>query len=170
MNPAELRAKYAAMPPLFSQGDYLNVEEAGPCYVCDRIRELRTKGVPEKDLYKYLGPKKYAMNVLVKGELIPRVFLAPATVAGEIIPAWEGMLADNINIFNPTASTAFTVTRSKKGGDTRYEVECDVNSAPIVSGENAEERIAEILKSAANLDNRFRLSTRQEQEAAWRDR
>jgi hypothetical protein len=211
MNAESLKAKYAAVPSLFSGSDYLNVavgkpvtfyplcEEytskstlwylpvgvhfvnkrqvvcsqvagAGPCYVCERIREMEKRGVPESEIFRVRGPAKYAMNVLVKGELSPRVFLAPATVAGEIVDAWKGMLDENINIFDPLASTAFTVTRSNQGEDTRYEVDCDVNSTPIVSGEDAEGRIAKILKSAANLDHRFRLSTWEEQEAVWRNR
>jgi hypothetical protein len=101
------------------------------------------------------------MNVLIKGEETPRVFLAPRTVGQEIIRIWEGVLnEDVINIFDPMASTAFTISRSKQGGETRYEVDFDVNPTPIITGENVEERIARILKSAANLDERFKVPAR----------
>jgi hypothetical protein len=64
---------------------------------------------------------------------------------------------ENVNIFDPMSSTALTVTRWKREGKTRYEIDFDVSPTPIVTGDNAEERIARILKSAANLDERFKL-------------
>jgi hypothetical protein len=42
------------------------------------------------------------MNVLVRGEETPKVFLAPRTVAVEIITAFEGMLEEKLNIFDPS--------------------------------------------------------------------
>jgi hypothetical protein len=53
---------------------------------------------------------------------------------------------------------------------TQYAVDVSLEPAPIAGGDNAKERIAKILKSAANLDCRFRLPTREEQEAAWLNR
>jgi hypothetical protein len=98
------------------------------------------------------------MNVLVRGEETSKVYLAPASVGEKIFNIWEAVLnEENINIFDPMASYAFTVTRSKQGAETRYEVDFDVNPTPIITGENLEERIARILKLAANLDERFKL-------------
>jgi hypothetical protein len=42
------------------------------------------------------GSRKFAMNVLVRGEETPKVFLAPRTVAVEIITAFEGMLEEKL--------------------------------------------------------------------------
>lgn len=58
---------------------------------------------------------------------------------------------------DPMASTAFTVTWSKQEGKTKYAVDRNVNPTPIITGDNVEERIARILKSAENLDMRFKL-------------
>ena len=212
MTPEQLKLKYAAMPPLFSQSDYLNIEEnkpvtffvlceqytskgtvwflpvgvhfvskrqivcaevaeADPCFVCEKIREMEKQGVPESEIFRVRGPRKYAMNVLVRGEQSPRVFLAPATVGTEIVATWEAALnEENVNIFDSMASTAWTVTRTKEGRNTHYNTDFAVELVPIITGDNVEARITTILKSAANLDSRFRLPTREEQEAAWRNR
>ena len=53
---------------------------------------------------------------------------------------------------------------------TQYAVDVALEPAPIVVDDDAEARIAKILKSAANLDNRFRLPTREEQQQAWNNR
>jgi hypothetical protein len=137
-----------------------------PCFICEKIRELQAQNRP---VFKYLGPQKYAMNVLEKGSEKPLVYLAPATVGTEIINAFEGMIKETppVNIFDPLASVAWTVSRSKVNGETHYIVDCDENSAPIITGENVEERIQKILKSATNLDDRFKVSTRAEAETAW---
>jgi len=118
---------------------------------------MERQGLPESYIFKIRGPLKYAVNGVVKAEETPCVFLATQKVGEEIIEAWAGMLEENVNIFDPMSSTALTVTRWKREGKTRYEIGFDVNPTPIVTGDNAEERIARILKSAANLDVRFKL-------------
>jgi hypothetical protein len=134
------------------------VEEAGPCSVCERIRDMESQGFQEAQIFRIRGPKKYAMNVIVKGEEISRIFLATATVGEEIFRTWKAVWdEEGINIFDPLASTAWTVTRLKQDGKTRYEVDFEIKPAPIIIGDNAEERIARILKSALNLDERFKL-------------
>jgi hypothetical protein len=204
-----LKVKYAAMPPLFPQSDYLTIEEnkpvtffvlcdeysskgvwvhpvgvhfvnkkqivcsevakAGPCFICEQIREMEKQRVPEPQIFRVRAPEKYAMNVLIKGETRSRVFLAPRTVAEEIVGAFESNIAKNINIFDPLAATPWTVTRLKQSdGQTQYTVEAAFESLRIVTGDNAEERIAKILRCGANLDDRFRLVSRSEQESAWR--
>lgn len=88
---ARLKAKYAAMPPLFPQGDYLNIEENKSVFFV--LREQYTtkgvwvqkQGVPESKIFRIRGPRKYAMNILVRGEQNRCVFLAPRTVAEVII-------------------------------------------------------------------------------------
>ncbi len=146
------------------------VAEAGSCFICDQIREMETKGKPKSEIFPFRGPKKFAMNVLVKGEEAPRVFLAPKTVGEDICRTWEQALNQNINIFDPPASTAFTVTRTGQGRDTKYSVTTAPRSAPILTGPNVQARIAKLLRDAANLDQRFRLPNREEQEAAWLNR
>jgi hypothetical protein len=147
------------------------IEEAGPCFICEKIREMKARGSKENDIFQFLGSVKYAMNVLVRGEEKPRVFLAPGKVGEEIIRTWKAALdEENLNIFDPLASTAWTVIRSKDGGKTRYEVDFEEIPAPIVTGDDVETRIARILKSAANLDQRFRLPTQKEQMSAWSNR
>jgi hypothetical protein len=110
------------------------------------------------------------MNVLVRGEQSPRVFLAPATVGETIIRTWEAGMQENINLFDPLSSVVWTVTRTTEAGKTSYTVEFGVEPIPIIAGDNVEERIAKILKSGINLDERFRLLPRSEQETAWRNR
>jgi hypothetical protein len=145
-------------------------KEPAACFICEKIRELRAKGVAEKDLFRYCAPIKYAMNVLVRGEQSPRVFLAPATVGEPIIRTWESGIKENINFFNPLLSVVFTVSRTAEAGKTSCTVDFGVEPIPIIAGDNIEERIAKILKGGANLDERFRLPTREEQETAWRNR
>jgi hypothetical protein len=134
------------------------LEQAGPCSVCQRIGEMERQGVPETTIFKLRAPMKIAMNILVRGEEVPKVFLAPMTAGRRIIDLWETVLnEDVINIFDPLASHAFTVIRSKQNGRTQWDVDPDLTPAPIVTGPDAEKRIARILKSAANLDVRFQL-------------
>lgn len=134
------------------------IAEAGTCSVCERIRRMEREGVPESQIFPIRGPKKYAMNVLVKGEQSPRVYLAVASVGEEIARTWEAALDEsNVNIFEPMASFACTVTPSKREGRAHYEVSIAQTSEPIVTGDRAEERIERILQSAANLDERFKL-------------
>jgi hypothetical protein len=86
---------------------------------------MRAGGASENQIFPYLGPEKYAMNVVVRGEEISRVFLAPTQVGLDIVRAWEEQMYDaepSVNIFDPKASTAWTVTRSKEAGKTRYLV------------------------------------------------
>jgi hypothetical protein len=147
------------------------VAEACPCLICEKIREMEKQGVPEPQIFRVRGPEKYAMNVVIKGESRSRVFLAPRTVAAEIVGAFESEIAKNVNIFDPLAATPWTVTRLKKSdGQTQYTVSAGLESFPILTGDNAEEKIAKILRSGANLDERFRLPTRSEQELAWSQR
>jgi hypothetical protein len=146
-------------------------KEPLPCFICERIREMRAGGIPENQVFPYLGPRKYAMNVLVVGEETSRVFLAPTQVGEEIYRTFETALIEkNSNIFDPMASTAWTVTRLKVGGKTQYSVVADPEPQLIVTGDGAKERIERILRSAANLDDRFRLPTLQEQKEAWANR
>jgi hypothetical protein len=134
------------------------IAEAGTCSVCERIRRMEREGVPESQIFPIRGPKKYAMNVLVKGEQSPRVYLAVASVGEEIARIWEAALDEsNVNIFDPMASFPWTVLRSKRDGRANYQVSIAQTSEPIVTGDKAEERIERILKSAANLDERFKL-------------
>jgi hypothetical protein len=62
------------------------------CRVCERIREMERQGLAESYIFKIRGPLKYAVNVVVKAEETPRVFLATQKVGEEIIEAWAGML------------------------------------------------------------------------------
>lgn len=113
------------------------------------------------------------MNVLVRGEEVSRILLAPTQVGLDIIQAWEEQTFDakpSVDIFDPLAATVWTVTRTKEAGKTHYLLAVDFKSSPIVTGDNAEGRIARILKSGANLDIRFRLPTLQEQKDAWANR
>ena len=103
---------------------------------------MERQGLPESYIFKIRGPLKYAVNVVVKAEETPRVFLATQKVGEEIIEAWAGMLEENVNILDPMSSTALTVTRWKREGKTWYEIDFDVSPTPIVTGDNAEERIA----------------------------
>jgi hypothetical protein len=38
------------------------IAEAGPCSVCERIREMESQGLPESDIVKIRGPLKFAMS------------------------------------------------------------------------------------------------------------
>jgi hypothetical protein len=157
-------AKYGRIHPCgvhFVDGKQIvckEIAEAGTCFVCERIRKMKREGVPESQIFPICGPKKYGMNVLVRGEESPRVYLATALVGEEIARTWERRLDESkVDIFDPMASFVWTVTRSKQAGRAHYQVSLDNNPVPIVTGNNAKERIERILKSAANLDERFKL-------------
>jgi hypothetical protein len=132
-------------------------EMLGACPVCDRVRAMKAAGT---NSFRIEASVKFAVNVLVRGEETPKVFLAPRTVAVEIIRAFEGMLEEKLNIFDPHASHGFTVNRSKANGRTVYEVDVALEPEPIIVGGDVEKRIERILKAGANLDQRFRVPTR----------
>jgi hypothetical protein len=67
-----------------------------PCFTCERIREMRVGG---SEIFPYLGPLKYAMNVLIKGEETPRVFLAPTRVGEDIIQDFDDGIKNDIKRF-----------------------------------------------------------------------
>jgi hypothetical protein len=143
-------------------------EPSEPCYICERISELKAQG---KDVFKYLAPEKYAMNVLEQGEETPRVFLVPTAVGKEIIETFERCLnEEDINIFDPMKSTLWTVTRFKQEGITQHKTDFEVEPQPIITGDNVEERISRILRAAANLDLYYKRFTLQEQKDAWANR
>jgi hypothetical protein len=134
------------------------IASAGVCSVCERIREMEKQGIPESQIFPIRGPLKYAMNVLVEGELSPLIFLATKAVGEEIIGTSQTEYArDGVNVFDPAASWTWTVTRSKRDGRAHYEVDRNETPKPIVTGEKAEEKIEMILKMAANLDERFKV-------------
>jgi hypothetical protein len=138
-------------------------ETSEPCYICERIDELRAQG---KDVFPYLAPEKYAMNVLERGEGTSRVFLAPSAVGREIIEIFDaGLHEENTNIFDPMKSTVWTVTRFKQDGTTQHTTDFEVEPVPIITGDNIEERISRILRAGANLDLHFKRLTLQEQRA-----
>jgi hypothetical protein len=146
-------------------------EPTTTCYICERIREMRAGGLSENQIFPYLGPEKYAMNVLERGEETPRILLAPTAVGREIIETFEAVLnEEGINIFDPMKSTLWMVTRSKEAGRTQHKTDFEVEPQPIITGDNVEERIARILRAAANLNDRFRLPTLREQQEAWAKR
>lgn len=133
------------------------VADAGICKMCERIRSMEKQGMPESQIFPLRGPKKFAMNVLVKGELASQIYFAPDSVFDEMLRSWEALEAEKINIFDPMASRAWTVTRSKRDGRAHYQVSLAKDPMPIVTGDHAEERIEKILKSVADLDVRFKL-------------
>jgi hypothetical protein len=142
---------------------------AEPCYICERLREMRTRG---ENTFRFEGPLKIAMNILEVGTEVPRVFLAVRTVGDVIIKGWEENINNGIDIFDPTNSRRWTVTRSKAAdsGRIEYQVEADPVPSPIVTGDDVEIQISRILRAGANLDREFRLSTLQEQKEAWSKR
>jgi hypothetical protein len=56
-----------------------------------------------------------AMNVVVRGEEVSKVFLVPINVGRKIIDTWNTVLhEENIDIFAPLCSQAVTVVRTKE--------------------------------------------------------
>jgi hypothetical protein len=90
----------------------------------------------------------------------------------DIIHAWEDRMEEkpSVNIFDPFESTAYTVTLSKEAGRTQYTVVAAATPAPIVTGDNVEEKISRILRAGANLDYQFRVPALQDQRDAWANR
>jgi hypothetical protein len=146
--------------------------EVGSCFIFERIREMRAGGSPESEVFPYLAPEKYAMNILVQGEEVPRLWVVPTRVGLDIIHAWEDRMEEkpSVNIFDPFESTAYTVTLSKEAGRTQYTVVAAATPAPIVTGDNVEEKISRILRAGANLDYQFRVPALQDQRDAWANR
>ena len=57
------------------------IADSGPCFICEKIRAMEKQGIPESKIFRIRGPRKYAMNILLRGEQNPRAFVAPRTVA-----------------------------------------------------------------------------------------
>ena len=171
-----------------------NITEANSCYICEQLLVLeeelaslkaecdeKAKSNPneaaalgvqinefEKRISSARAQEKYAFNILVKGEEIPRIFEAPKSVAGPIVQVFETVLEEeNINIFEPTAATAFTVTKEGENLLTRYKVITAPRPVPILTGENRDERIAKVIAAGFNLDERYKLPTADELRTAW---
>jgi hypothetical protein len=120
----------------------------------DKITALKAKYAKIPNLFPQKG--------LLKIEETSRIYLAPTRVGEDIINGFDS--------FDPLKSTAYTVTRSKVAGKTQHTVVADAEPVPILTGDNSAERIARILRAAANLNDRFRLPTLQEQKEAWANR
>jgi hypothetical protein len=62
----------------------------------------------ESEVLPYVGSLKWAMNVLIKGEATPHVFLAPTRVGEDIIQDFDDGIKNDINIFDrPGADVLF---------------------------------------------------------------
>jgi hypothetical protein len=171
-----------------------NITDPNSCYICEQLLlleeelavlkgecEEKQKTNPheaqalavqitefEKRIQSARAQEKYAFNILVKGEEIPRIFEAPKSVAGPIVQVFETVLAEeNINIFEPTAATAFTVSKEGENLLTRYKVITSPRPAPILTGEDREARIAKVIAAGFNLDERYKLPTTTELRTAW---
>lgn len=66
------------------------VAEAGPVESASEFARWRAKDCRNLYIFKIRGPLKYAVDVAVKAEETPRVFLASQKVGEEIIEAWQG--------------------------------------------------------------------------------
>jgi hypothetical protein len=171
-----------------------NITEPNSCYICEQLIlleeelaslkaecEEKQKSNPheaaslviqinefEKRIQSARAQEKYAFNILVKGEEIPRIFEAPKSVAGPIVQVFETVLEEeNINIFDPVAATAFTVSKEGENLLTRYKVITAPRPVPILTGENREERIAKVISAGFNLDERYKLPSTDELRTAW---
>lgn len=122
----------------------------------------------EKTIQQIRSQQKWALNILVKGEEVPRILEAPKSVMDVLANTFESALKeDGINIFDPTQCTAFTVTKTGKSLNTKYAVVASPRPTSLVSGADRDERIARILKAGVNLDERYKLPTRTEQITVW---
>jgi hypothetical protein len=171
-----------------------NVVEPNSCYVCEQLVALeeeltvmkqeceeKQKISPleaqqlavqiaefEKRIQSARAQEKYAFNILVKGEEIPRIFEAPKSVAGPIVQVFETVLEEeNINIFDPLAATAFTVTKEGENLLTRYKVLTAPRPIAILTGEDRDGRIERVIAAGFNLDERYKIPTRTELVTAW---
>jgi hypothetical protein len=171
-----------------------NITEPNSCYICEQLLlleeelgvlkqecEEKSKLIPaeaqaltiqinefEKRIQSARAQEKYAFNILVKGEEVPRIFEAPKSVAGPIVQVFETVLEEEgINIFDPLASTAFTVSKEGENLLTRYKVITSPRPAPILTGEDRDARIAKVIAAGFNLDERYKLPTTTELRTAW---
>jgi hypothetical protein len=170
------------------------VVEPNSCYICEQLAALeeelitmkhecedKQKIAPleaqqlavqitefEKRIQSARAQEKYAFNILVKGEEIPRIFEAPKSVAGPIVQVFETVLEEeNINIFDPLAATAFTVTKEGENLLTRYKVLTAPRPTAILTGEDRDARIERVIAAGFNLDERYKIPTRTELVTAW---
>jgi hypothetical protein len=64
------------------------------------------------------------MNVLVRGKSTPMVYLAVASVGEKIVEVSKAALEEaDINILDPMASVAWSVTRTGQGKEAHYHTE-----------------------------------------------
>jgi hypothetical protein len=135
------------------------IEEAGPCQICERIRTMKAAGAPAADIFRISAPPKFAFNVVIHGEEVPKVLFIPESAARPIIEAFDAGFKEDINIFDPLCTIPWTLCRTKENGRTVYHVAPDarIRPGPIITGDNIEARIEKILKSGANFDVRYRL-------------
>lgn len=171
-----------------------NVVEPNSCYICEQLAAMEEELVAmkheceevqkteplqaqqravqitefEKRIQSARAQEKYAFNILVKGEETPRIFEAPKSVAGPIVQVFETVLEEeNINIFDPLAATAFTVTKEGENLLTRYKVLTAPRPTAILTGEDRDARIERVIQSGFNLDERYKIPTRAELVTAW---
>jgi hypothetical protein len=143
------------------------VTKGTPCYICEQLAEMRARA---ENTYRFEGPAKYAMNILVRGEEIPRVFVAPATVAAEIRRVLMEGVEAGIDFLDPKASVAWSVIRSKQDGETRFTTTWADELEPIITGDDMEAHIERIIQSGVKLDQKFKLPGPGDATVAWASR
>ena len=77
------------------------VAEAGPVESASEFARWRAKDCRNLYIFKIRGPLKYAVDVAVKAEETPRVFLASQKVGEENHRGLAGMLEQNVKFFDP---------------------------------------------------------------------
>jgi len=146
------------------QNDYEEIKRNSDDDEVEKIRE-QIKST-EVTLDKLEAQRKYAFNVLVKGEETARIYEAPWLAFKPIHDTFRSAIEEwGVNILDPSASTAFTVTRT---GDDFQSTKYSVAPAPRPTAILEDKaKIEELLKKLPDLDDKYKLPELADQVAAW---
>jgi hypothetical protein len=166
--------------------------EDAPCFICDMIKQQKEdlaaarkeheNDSPEdaaenaavfnavEEVIARISPRRaFAFNVLIRGEETPRTFEAPWQIFNTIYTMFESAVNDYaIDITDPHESTPFTLLRTGSGKNgTRYSASPAPRGLPLLTGPEAETRIAAVLSKMLDLDERYKYPEKTELVTAW---
>jgi gp32 DNA binding protein like len=169
-----------------------NPDGEGSCYICDMVKQQKEElaearkehendtpeeaaenagifNAVEEAIRRISSRRGFAMNVLVRGEEIPKTFEAPWMIFNTIYTMFNSAVNDyEIDITDPHESTPFTFLRTGKGKNgTRYSASPAPRGVPLFTGPEAEAKIAHLLNKMLDLDEQYKYPEKTELIAAW---
>ena len=172
-------------------------DEDGQCYICSMIEQQKALlaevkrehendtgddaleanqviNATEDNLEKITVRRAFAFNVVIRNknglvEEVAKTIEAPWALFQGIYNYFNTALTDyEVDITDPKKSTPFTLSRTGSGKKkTRYSATAAPHSMPIYTGTGAEEKMAELLAKALDLDEQYKFPTQDELVTAW---